>query len=145
MQAADWWRVVNRWLVIVLSGALACDQASGRTTCDADVLLERPVDCAIIECEIVDGHASCSFALWLPEGSDGQIRIRIPGLAGGPHWHEAPWYLDAGKFDDPFLAGEGLECGRFELDLTANWQGELELSCTRYGEGGGVAIDSWSP
>ncbi len=135
---------MKRSLVLVAVMLAACDDSTGET-CEADVLvLERPVDCAIIDCVIEDEHASCSFALWLPEGSEGQVRIRVPGL-NGPRWHEAPWYLDAGKFDDPFLHGAGVECGRFELELTANWEGELALECTRYGAGGGAAVATWSP
>ncbi len=119
----------------------ACDEPPAE--CRGELLAtERPVDCYIEACEIEDGHAVCDFALWLPEGERGQINVRVPGTQP-IDWLEAPWHLRAPGFEGPEIEGSGLMCGAFELDLTANWQDELELSCTRYGSGGGVAISTW--
>jgi hypothetical protein len=124
--------------------ALLASCESETPSCELGVLvLERPVDCAITSCDVADGRAECSFALWLPEHAEGQLTVRIPGTTG-LHWHEAPWLLEADGFEGP-MRGRDLECGTFSLELTANWEQEIELSCTRYGAGGGVSIDTWSP
>jgi hypothetical protein len=115
--------------------------------CEAppDVDEETPVDCQIIGCLVDEPttHATCLFALWLPVESVGEIGVRLPG-AGELGWNELPWNLEGGEFEPPNLAGPGLTCGTFELDLTSEWQGSIELSCTRYGAGGGTVIDAWN-
>ena len=110
-----------------------------------DLDLNDPVDCEILECLIDDtSHASCAFAVWLPAGETGEIGVRVPGTTE-LGWNELPWNLEAGVWEDPYLVGAGVKCGGFELDLTDRWQGAIELSCTRHGQGGGVVIDTWVP
>jgi hypothetical protein len=120
------------------------DEAGGPAlTCDVDVgiTIDKPVDCMILGCNVDRAnHATCSFVLWLPEGEDGEIGIRLAGGSELP-WNELPWNLEAGAFEDSYLIGEGTMCGGFELDLPAEWS-YIEMSCTNWNDG--FDIDTWT-
>jgi hypothetical protein len=133
------------------------EAGSPNLACDLDpgLSVDKPVDCMILGCSISrpehewplgggGSHATCSFVVWLPEGSDGDIGVRLPGGSELP-WNELPWNLEGGGFENSYLVGEGMMCGGFEIDLPDASPEYIEMSCTNWGSDGGFDTDQWTP